>query len=111
MNNNASINSILCTGSEIELEFRPEYIPLIALGTKVMTARRNKKGEVGDYFLLDGKKYVLVEVRERTLYSVANLFHKDEGFESAEDFRKEWDLCYPDFRFNPYQTVWTHRWG
>jgi len=68
-------------------------------GRKIATTRGEKKGEIGDTFLIpdprpetsgDAFLFQLIEVMAVDLETVANIYFRLEGFDSPEAFRATW---------------------
>jgi hypothetical protein len=94
-------------GKEILIKFAPDMKKAILEGRKCATSRNEKKGELGDFFLLNGRRFVLDYLQHRTLGGVANWAFVDEGFKSPEAFRKRWRELHRG-HYCGINKVWVH---
>ncbi|MCK9592811.1 MAG: ASCH domain-containing protein [Methanoregula sp.] len=74
----------------ITLRFAPEMEDAILAGKKCCTSRKNKKGEVGDLFVVKDRLYRIVHVHHCLLYSVRDAYYDAEGFAYPGDFQEFW---------------------
>jgi hypothetical protein len=93
--------------SEIILPFRPDMRTLILQGRKTATSRFRRHGHPSDHFYVDGRRFVITEVRLKTLGWVASTFYKEEGFDSPDGFWQVWREIHPK-RSDPEALVWVH---
>lgn len=75
---------------DIEIPFSREMAEAALAGRKIATTRSTRYGDPGDTFLIDGEKFVLVEVMPAYLYEVRDRFYRLEGFSSRFEFEQEW---------------------
>ena len=76
-------------------------------GRKSCTSRFRLLGEVGDWFRMGKKKYVIIRIDICDLGLVANYLYKEEGCNSPDEFWRVWKEIHPR-RTNPKLTVWVH---
>jgi hypothetical protein len=59
-------------------------------------------GRPGDTFTVDGRQFEIVDVSERTLKAIASRHYRMDGYDSPEDFIRNWtahhSLQDPEFR-------------
>ncbi|GEM_PF-1651759 len=79
----------------IPLAFAPEMEELIIQGKKCCTSRHERKGDIGDLFLVKDRLYRIVHIHSCALYSVRDAYYNAEGFSSPEEFQQFWDRLYP----------------
>ena len=80
--------------SKVSIPFLPRFKESMLNGTKTMTSRRKRYGNVGDTFDAFGASFQIVEVGRLTLGDIAS-FWKEEGMESLEDFTRTWTQIHP----------------
>ncbi|HJK78035.1 MAG TPA: hypothetical protein O0Y06_00025 [Methanocorpusculum sp.] len=85
--------------AEVLIRFTPEMENLIIAGKKICTTRLERKGAVGDIFVVRGFVYRLVEIRSYSLDYIATNFYRLEGFSSRDEFIRFWVSIagYPSF--------------
>jgi hypothetical protein len=76
--------------SLVEIPFSKEMATAALEGRKICTTRREKKGEIGDEFLIDGVRFRIVDLYSAYLETVATAFFRLEGCESPDAFRALW---------------------
>ena len=86
--------------SAIDSPFSREMAIAAIDGYKVATTRSERKGEIGDVFLIEDPRiagYVpplcqfwLIEIMAVDLVTVRDLYFRLEGFDSPEAFEKTW---------------------
>lgn len=85
--------------AEIDIPFSFAMALAAVEGRKVATTRSDRKGEIGDTFLIpdprpetsgDATLYQLIEIMAVDLETVKNLYFRLEGFDSPEAFEKTW---------------------
>ena len=82
--------------SEIHMSMDEQWIPLIEKGFKTATTRIKRKGDVGDTFILNGKRYVLTRVLPLPMGDATERFFGYEGFDSETAFKTALPSYYPD---------------
>ena len=92
----------------ISLPFSHEMYHAIQQGQKVCTTRSEKKGEIGDLFVVSGRAYRIVDIQEQTLNDVARLLYRQEGFKDSGDFIRFWKLLHPGKPYLPGRTQYVH---
>ena len=90
------------------LPFLPRFRPLIQNGVKVATARTRKYGEPGSLVNSPCGVLRILSVRKERLEDIANLYWKEEGAESPEDFQQAWNQLHPGRGWTPDLKVWFH---
>jgi hypothetical protein len=75
---------------EVTLPFNEEMRRAIREGKKVCTSRSEKKGEIGDWFTLDGRIFRIVDIQFRMLGWIRDTMYRLEGFDSPEAFETLW---------------------
>lgn len=104
-------NRIYLPGAEImapiTIRFSPGMCDAVWYGRKVCTSRREKKGNPGDWFYMNGAVYRLVDVFSAMLWTVKNTLFKLEGCASPEDFEFLWRSLH-DGEFDESVSVWVH---
>ena len=93
---------------QIFIPFKPIMISAIAEGRKSATSRTYKLGEIGDFFYIRGKCYVITSIVKMLLGEVAAKYYKEEGVSSPEEFVALWIHIHPTRGFNPEQLVFIH---
>ena len=88
-----------------ERPFLPEFEDAVLSGRKTLTSRtrRYPKGEVLQSPF--GRIRILSVVRV-TLGGVRDLYWREEGCESPQDFERVWKQIHPRAGFRPKQLVW-----
>lgn len=81
--------------SEIRMSMDERWIPDIERGDKTATTRTKRKGHAGDYFFLNGRKYVLTRIIPLPFWDATGHFYESEGFRSVEEFREALRTYYP----------------
>ena len=79
---------------KVQIPFLGRFKEPMLKGTKVMTSRRKKYGDVGDIFEAFGTTFQIVEVGRLRLGDIASCWN-EEGMESLEDFVKTWTQIHP----------------
>ena len=93
---------------QIQVPFKSVMVSAIIEGRKSATSRTYLLGEVGDYFYIRGKCYVISSIVKMLLKEVAEKYYKQEGVSSSEDFISLWNHIHPLKRYNPQQMVFVH---
>lgn len=75
---------------------------------KCATSRNKKYGEEGDYFIVDGTKYILTMIKKIPLWFIAHELYKTEGCKSPDEFKTVWKDIYPRKGWVDEQEVWYH---
>jgi len=96
--------------SEVNIPFRPEFHEKILLGTKTMTCRSKRMGEVGDLFKVGGQRFVLTQVFRTILSYVVRDAYEQEGCDSPGELIAIWEKIHPAKGYEPDSTVWAHCW-
>ena len=100
----------------IDLKFNDKYIPWVEQGKKICTTRDSVKGKVGDYFILNGKRYVITGVFSCILFTLFNLYYL-EGYLCVQCFYEDLLKIYPGLRMNDifhmhfFETVYDYEMG
>ncbi len=76
--------------SWIVIPFSREMGRAILEGRKICTTRKEKMGEVGDYFIVSGKAYRIVWIEWVTLETVRDHLYALEGCGSPAEFEALW---------------------
>jgi hypothetical protein len=69
--------------------------------------RDRPMGKAGDLFSIQGKRFEIIDVSQRTLETVANNYYSMEGFTSPCDFMEAWKTGRPG-RWEPEKRVYVH---
>lgn len=96
--------------SEITIPFREDMQVAVLSGNKTATSRTKRYGEIGDYFIINGRKFVLSYVHRIMLDEVVHGCWQKEGMESIDQFKKIWAEIHPRKGYDPNQMVWYHEW-
>lgn len=91
----------------INIPFSYEMYGAISQGKKVCTTRSEKKGEIGDLFVIAGKAYRIVDVRPMPLWEVGDTLYRQEGCSSPAAYRDLWRRLHQG-RFSAEQTYYVH---
>lgn len=94
--------------TEITIPFKNEMKQAILSGKKNCTSRTRKYGKVGDYFVIDTRKFALDNIAPMTLSEIAHMLYKREGFDSPGAFKDYWCKIHPIKKFDPHQKVYVH---
>jgi sporulation protein YlmC with PRC-barrel domain len=98
---------VTLTGRERKIPFKEFMKVKILLGKKIATTRSRKVADVGDVFLVEKTKFVVVEEGRQELNRVAKFFFTEEGFDSTEEFIAYWKDLHRK-KYNPAQVVHYH---
>lgn len=98
------------------IPFRADMLRAVTAGEKTMTTRNRKYGEVGHVLYASrssegtgsGVCIVLTAVERMPLCLVAERYHHQEGFATADAFRAAWAQIHPGAGWNPEHRVWVH---
>lgn len=80
---------------EIQIPFNKWSAERLSSGQKVCTSRTKKYGEPMDFFVVDGKRYVLMRILELPLWFIVRYLWHQEGASSPEEFVKVWKSIHP----------------
>jgi len=94
---------------KVFIPFKDMFRELMLTGTKTMTSRTRKYGEIGDIFQIFGTTFEIVNVCQKSLDVVAWLHYREEGAESPSEFMKGWATIHPIKGYVPTQQVWVHQ--
>ena len=100
----------------IDLKFDDKYILWVEQGKKICTTRKSVKGKAGDYFILNGKRYVITGVLSCKLFALFDLYRL-EGYLCAQCFYEDLLKIYPGLRMNDifhmhfFETVYDYEMG
>ena len=81
---------------QIDLRFKGEYIIWVEQSGRLCTTCDSARGKVGDYFLLNGEKYVVTRVRSCKLVDLCDMYISESWWCAHciyMDFRR---IFYPD---------------
>lgn len=92
----------------INLPFTFSNRKLCLSGRKVATSRPTKYGESGDFFMIGQTYFEIIRVSKLPLSAIADNFFYQEGYDSREDFIREWKSIHPNKGFLPYWQVYYH---
>lgn len=90
------------------LPFYPRFHDLIRSGVKNRTARTKKYGEAGDVVNSPVGPLRIKSVHLESLEAIRDVFWKDEGVESPDEFVKVWCRIHPRAGWTPAKRVWLH---
>ncbi len=91
-----------------DIPISPVHRLALLNGTKLSITSLEKYGEEGTLFQAFGETFEIVKVVQCPLIWVASQFFKVEGFGSPDEFIEDWRQTYPDYIFEPEQTVYMH---
>ena len=92
--------------SEIEMSMDERWIPLMRMGFKTCTTRLNRKGFAGDFFIIDGMRFMLTMVRRVPLSVAVHSYYLVEGFDTPHEMAEALRSYYPDLKDE--DMVWCH---
>jgi hypothetical protein len=92
----------------IHIPFREQFKEAMRTGKKTCTSRNEKYGDVGDIFGAFSKWFVLTEVRQEKLTTVAHFLYREEGFNRSSEFMDCWNQIHPRKGYVSEQVVWVH---
>lgn len=93
---------------EIKIPFHPDMKEAVLQSKKTCTSRNQLYGETGNYFYIDGHKFVLTTISSAPLGYIAMNKYKEEGFANPAGFIKKWNEIHPIRKYDPCQIVWLH---
>lgn len=94
--------------TEVKIPFLPRFQEPMLNGTKIMTSRTRKYGQVGDVFKAFGAMFKITEVFRLELGDIAS-FWKDEGCKSLDDFVETWKKIHPNKPYRLNDRYYVHR--
>jgi hypothetical protein len=93
---------------ERKVPFKEFMKTKLIFGKKTATSRNRKLGEVGDFFIVYGRKYEFIQIKKLVLCQVADFYFKEEGFDTPDEFIAYWkDLHRKHYKGD--QIVYFHR--
>ena len=95
---------------EVEIPFNKVFRERILSGVKTCTSRNKRYGKEGDFFIAFGVNFRIYLIEKKRLDAVALYYHKQEGFDTPQEFVKFWKKLHPRKGFIPNQEVWVHWW-
>lgn len=105
--------------AHIEIPFSYEMAIAAANGWKIATTRSERKGEIGDTFIIpyprddefyeagDACEFRIIDVFQIHLRSVKAAYHRLEGCSSPEEFEKLWRSLHRG-HFTEDKVYWIH---
>lgn len=91
------------------IPFQPKFADPIRSGRKTTTARTRRYGEPGFRLRTSfGFDIVITAVQKTPLAVVRDLYWKQEGVDSPEEFEAVWNSLHPRKGFDSEQEVWLH---
>lgn len=75
---------------------------------KRATSRTKKYGDTGDYFTVDGVRYVLLFVTKLPLWFITFHLYEIEGAESPYEFMRIWGEIHPQRGYRDFDMVYLH---
>lgn len=93
---------------KVIIPHQPEMRKAILAGRKTATSRTKQYGSPGDYFMLKGRVFIILEVLRLPLDIVMQDYYLQEGFESPLDFMEIWKKLHPKANHRPKQKVYVH---
>jgi hypothetical protein len=97
-------------GKEIIIPFKERFEQPILDGKKVVTRRYRKYGNVDDWFVIKGRKFILTKIYREPLCFVTEEEARKEGCNDLEEFKNIWKKIHPRREWNPSDVPWVHRW-
>jgi len=95
-------------GIRIDLPFLPEFEEVMISGGKTLTSRTRWFGWKGDYFEAFGHIFIITGLFTKTLGEVRDIYFRQEGCKSPEEFEAIWCRIHPRAGFRPEQRVKCH---
>ena len=92
---------------QITIPFKREMKKAVLEGRKFCTSRRIIYGEIGDYFILEGRKFVLTDVIKMNMGKIVKNFWNAEGFNSSEEL-KNYMVNVIGWRYNEKKLLFVH---
>jgi hypothetical protein len=93
--------------TQINIPFKERFREPMRNGTKVITTRSRSYGEIGDWFNVFGKTFVLISVKHLPLmFAITNW--KMEGCDSGEEFLAIWKEIHPRKPIDPNEKYYVH---
>ena len=90
----------------IPLRFSPDMERAVTTGKKCSTVRTERKGDVGDVFIIQGRMYRICHVHRAALQSFRDGYYNADGFSSPAEFQEFWETHVGPF--NPVQCCYIH---
>lgn len=97
------------TITERPIPFQAEFEDRMISGQKTMTTRTERYGWPRDWFIAFGHLFVIDEVFQQRLNTVAKGYYEIEGFGSPKEFRTCWKKLHPRLGWDPTRQVFCHR--
>jgi hypothetical protein len=95
---------------QIYIPFAADMKEAVLNRKKHATRRYRRYGNVGDCFVIDGKKFILSNVFRQPLSMMKEQDALEEGFENLEQFFRRWRELHPIRKFDLDDVVWVHKW-
>lgn len=93
---------------KIELEFAPGMASAVLEGRKCCTIRREKHGEAGDTFGVEGRTYRILQIHQTCLCFAVIDFYGAAGFASHAELRDAYQKQYNLQKWDGEMTVFVH---
>jgi uncharacterized protein YqfB (UPF0267 family) len=94
--------------TKVKIPFLPKFKEPMLNGTKTITSRRKRYGNVGDFFDAFGAIFQLTEVFTLALGDIAS-FWEEEGCQSLDDFVETWKQIHPNARYRLSDRFYVHK--
>ena len=85
---------------EIFIPFKSVFREMILSGRKTTTIRYEKYGEIGDYFIINRKKFIIKDIKRMPCEEAIKKYYKTDGLDSERDLRIVWHFLHPRRRIN-----------
>lgn len=79
---------------KIELDFTPEMAAAVIEGRKCCTIRREKHGEAGDTFEVEGRTYRILQIDDTCMWFAVPDLYAAAGFDSPAELRDAYQKQY-----------------
>lgn len=93
---------------QIHLPFLPRFHQPILRGKKTMTCRTKRYGDPGDWFYVQGRRFVIDLVDELYLRDVAREHYQEEGCATPSEFIAIWNEIHPHRGYRGNDVVIAH---
>lgn len=85
--------------TEIDLPFSTEMAIAALDGRKIATTLAEKKGEIGDVFLVKAPDFRraccrIIDIQCRPLWRIRNAYYRIEGFNTPREFQETWEALH-----------------
>lgn len=93
---------------KVEIPFKERFRKPMLDGTKTMTSRTKRYGNVGDTFTAFGAIFKITDVYKMRLSFIIYDHYKEEGFDSIKEAMEVWKQIHPIKGYVPDWLLWVH---